>query len=310
MGTINLAIISEEREYAEALAWAIVRNSKGTEVWVYDDPKHVDNDVSFDVMLADVEKNKLAAYVTKDGSRYAPVEIVLNKYGNVHDLLKKICEMCGRTDLIESGDTSEDVMVEKDVYCFVSERGGSGCSKLSRSFAQEQGMYHGKRVLYFSLDQFPEYRSGIIKGNLEIYPAEMGAPEVSETQGTVRKSLKEYLYRLLKNDNSDPAIGTYLEENENGVLFFRAGEGFNPLLELDKKEYMLFMKAVMEPDGYDMVVIDCGNQVSMQMIRSLELSRRVYLVKDGRPQNTGWRKCVGHLLDDDSRKKIVLKGSL
>jgi hypothetical protein len=114
----------------------------------------------------------------------------------------------------------------------------------------------------------------------------------------------------LKTDNGNPSISIYLEEDENGVMFFKAGEGFNPLLELDEKEYMIFMKAVMEGSGHDMIVIDCGNQVSMQMIRSMELSKRVFLVKDGRPENKGWRKSVGHLMDEESRKKIILADSL
>lgn len=453
MGTLNLAIISEDREYAEALAWAIVRNSKGTEIWVYNDPEHVEADVSFDAILMDVEESKLAVYLIKNESqspsennsytkinesqclsrkksyagnngqdvdivlRFASGGVILNKYDNVRNLIKKIFDLCGRTDESQSIDESlsadkcslsdknsyerlsADVMNEKDIFCFVSERGGSGCSKLSRTFAEEQGLYNGKKVLYFSLDQFPEYpsgedrqnnavdeagpdhytkkaderlinpksgmitpksrmknpKSGIVRtksgfaknlksagnqtigshmiGNQTIGNQTIGNQTIgnhmignqtieNQTIEDTQKSLKEYLYRLLKNKNSNNVlisengsgnarsskISAYLQKDENGVMFFKAGEGVNPLLELDEKEYLFFMRSVMEAGGYDIIVIDCGNQVSMQMIRSMELSRRIFLVKDGRPENLNWRKCVGYLLDDENRRKVVLTG--
>ena len=339
MGLINIAIVSEDKEYSSALAWAMVRNTKGIEIWVYDDPDLVDVDVKFDVLLTDMTLSSslagsmVVAYLTEDrsGKRNGIEEseektTVIYKYGNVNDIIRRLFEICGYDpDGVIQGHAEGAGEYEKELYCFAAERGGSGCSLAGRSFAEDLGKYYGRKVLFFSLDQFPDpaHSSGTscisrsdglhqTDSSRQNDPFSEGDDHGEDENGVSekRKTLKQYLYHLLKNYRDDPGwdadLMHYLQRDENNVFFFRQDNGLNPLLELNECQFDAFLKTVMEHGAHDTIVTDCGSQVTMQMIRAMEMSRRVFLVKDDRPENIGWRNCVGRLTDDEVRAKIVL----
>lgn len=362
MGLINIAIVSEDKEYSKALAWAMVRNTKGIEIWVVDDPDNFDADTSFDVLLTDIASgphlgmSKVVAYLAESRADLRSMENtnVIYKYGNVRGICRRLFEICGfDPDAVISGHAKGDAESGKELYCFAAERGGSGCSFAGMSFSEELGKYYGRKVLFFSLDQFPDpvhvmgegggvnraecssgdplsekradsYADGFVITGYDAHFGEgMGRDgafsEGAEKSGDVSygstemgagdkrngRTLKQYLYYLLKNGKGAD-MSQYLLCDENNVFCFRQDDGLNPLLELDEKEFGVFLRVVMEYEAFDTIVADCGSQVTMQMIRTMEMSKRVFLVKDDRPLCAGWRNCVGRLTGEAARAKIVL----
>jgi hypothetical protein len=43
----------------------------------------------------------------------------------------------------------------------------------------------------------------------------------------------------------------------------------------------------------------------MQMIKLMQISKRIFFVKDDRPERTGWRNCMGTVTGDRVIEKII-----
>lgn len=328
MEIIDIAVIAKDREYAKALAWAIVRNTQRMEVWVMNDFHSFNESINerraFDVLLTDAAEYETARIMdlTKNNEE-APLIIRLSdnmaeertkentvyKYRNVKDMVRDIYSLLSAKRGIG---LISDVDHDMDVYCFASERGGSGCSAASLDFAREMVRTTGKKVIYISLDQFPESPLNR-QSNSQLDP-QSKSYLISRTNSQMasidrnERTLKQFIYHVIFDESEEQHTmpGTYLREDERGVDHFSISQGVNPLLELDADGYIRFLKNLLHDGMHQALVIDCGSQVSMQMIKAFEISTKIFIINDSRGENKNWRSFVGRMVDETARKNMVL----
>ena len=315
MEMVDIAIISRDREYAEALAWAIARNTRGMEIWVYDDPDHISSEIGFDLLLTDMAEEEISdtakaknledaekVFLNEEISGVEYGRNMLFKYMNVRILIREMYKIRG---IMPDGDMMSEDEIEKDVYCFASEYGGSGCTSAAAAFAGELGKYYGKKPLFISLDQFPENDDRSALNNTDENTDGIREDNV--------RSLKQFLYHILNEyDHIHEKAWTknkftqYIYTDENDVMSFEYADDLNPLLVLSEKEFLKFFGMIMSNGRHDILVVDCGSQISMQMIRVMESAKRIFLIKDDRSGNKGFRKCLGKILREDIKSRMIL----
>ena len=333
MEIIDIAVITEDKEYAAALAWAITRNTQGMEVRVFDGFKSFNetsyemahdtqnllrktgNRRMFDVLMTDLgeyeaerlmeiarnnEEAPLILRLADRKSDESECENAVYKYKNVKEMIRDTYSLLSVKRGIQM---ISDAHHDMDVFCFASERGGCGCSKISLDFAGELVRSAGKKVIYITLDQFPEAWN--IEAEEEGDPA---VPGDHLDRDQRERTLKQFIYHILYNSQSKGYVstGSYLREDNRGVDHFKVKKGLNPLLELDHDGYVRFLKKILSDGMHDSVVFDCGAQLTMQMIKTFELSRKIYIIRDHRGESAGWRDYVGRLMGNGMRKKVVL----
>ncbi len=118
--------------------------------------------------------------------------------------------------------------------------GGSGVSSISEGIASELSKYRGRRVFFFSLDQFePELNN-------------LG----QETQERI-------IYSLINNDfsNDKKIFENSMVETADGVWRMPVSSHRNVFYELELKEKKKYIKEVTANNKFDYIVIDCGNRL-------------------------------------------------
>ena len=323
MEMVNVAIVCKDKEYAGALAWAIVRNTRGMEVQTACDFDSLEQSGTWpDIVLAEsgwfTERSaEELLFCGRQTSRlFAPVVIYLTerkadedvssrrlfKYKNIRQMTNELYDIY---DEIKGVSTVRDTGNRKDAFCFIAERGGSGCSCICNAFADELAEAGNRKVLKISLDQFPDQAENDnspsnIKKYL-YYILERKADDGKMPDGWDKTALRE----AKQNSSCNISLRPFVTGDAAGADSFRQAAGPNPLLTLDEKEFIVFMKSIMNSSEYDTIVIDCGSQVTMQMIKVIELCKRVFFVKDGRPEKTGFRDCMAHIIEDKDIKKMI-----
>ena len=304
MELINVAILTEDLEYGTALAYSLVRNTKGMEVWVYTDPLQMVKEsrlIPIDLTIA--EKNcaapgDLADFILVEKYSEEPAhgetdDDVLFKYGNIKNIIDRLylkyTRKTGRQII-------SDAAYDCEVYTFVSEHGGSGCTSAAMDLAKEFAVYRNRRTLFISLTQFGDAYCPGFREDMESCEHEKGA-----------KNLKQYLYQLICRHEAGEytAIDSYLSVDKDSVCHFIYPDSPNPLLELYENGFLTFIKTITSSGRFDAIIIDAGNQVSMPMVRSMQASNLVYFVMDDRGENNRWRRCIEGIIDGKTVNNIV-----
>ena len=149
-------------------------------------------------------------------------------------------------------------LVKRDgvrLFAFASYCGGSGCTTIARSVAQELSRFHGRKVLCICLED-----------------VESAAEFVSVPEGI--RSEGEFLYRLLGKGNL-PFFDPYLVKDDFGVCSFVPPEGRNPLCELPAEDMRKLISAIMDSGVFDTVVADLSTGLTDAACAIMEAAERV-----------------------------------
>ena len=139
------------------------------------------------------------------------------------------------------------------VFAFASYCGGSGCTTLTRAFAQEMARFRGRRALCISLET--------VESAVDFAPV----PEGIRSEG-------EFLYRLL-GKSTRPFLETYMVKDDFGVCSFAPPKGRNPLGDLSKEDMGTLLAALMDSDRFDVIAADLSTCLSEAAVRSRRSTR-------------------------------------
>ena len=157
MENIKLAVIPEDREYGRALGLALVDVYKTFTVTLYKSvPLHTQLN-SFDLILTDQKditaENNWICLVEKPSQTdrdYENKRFSLYKYCNIRqmaaDLLFIYSFLTGRKAMPIKNQQAKIVV-------FGTAEGGAGCTTAAIAFAQEMKRFHGKKVMYLSMEE-------------------------------------------------------------------------------------------------------------------------------------------------------------
>lgn len=266
MENIKIAVITPDQDYGRALGLALVDVYKNFTVTLYQSAPVHNELTGYDLILNDGAEGigeRIVGLVEKPSMTdqdYEQKRFLLYKYGNVRQLAAELLFiyslLTGRRALpIRNRD------VKLVVFC--AAEGGMGCTSAAIAFARELTRFHGKKVLYISLEE--------MESTLEY----MGAfPE--------GKSISEYLYYLFqeKERKQIPFIESFLVFDCYGVDSFLPSPGRNALRSLDSEEMQYFISAVMDTDRYDFLVIDAGSGMDNSILSCYEMADNICMVAE------------------------------
>ena len=266
MENINIALITEDRAYGRALGLALVNVYRNFTVTLFQSvPVHNELD-RMDLVLSDSGSDlKIRGkniFLTEKKSQidknYEDNIYKLYKYSNVRSLASELIfiytNITGRK-AVPVRNTNAKIVV------FGAVEGGSGCTSAAVAFAQQMKRFHGKKVMYISLEE--------IESTFE-YTGRTAAG----------KSISEYLYYLFncEDDQHFPFIESFLVSDRFGVDAFVPSPGRNVLNSLSKEEMQYFVSAALDTGGYDILVIDASNNLGKAAMTCYEMANNICLV--------------------------------
>lgn len=185
------------------------------------------------------------------------------------------------------------------MLAFSSWSGGTGCTTVAMSVAQELCRFRGNRVLYLSFEEMES------------------TGEFMESPAGIRGA-GVYLYHLFKPDslkrvsddelNGDyPMMDSYMIRDSFGVEAFAPTSGRNPLRSLTAEEYEVFMASVTDSGRYDVIVMDLGNSMSCIDLSCLEIAEKVCFVSDSRSsvRETQYLQHLMYRCGEEVMKKLI-----
>ena len=172
------------------------------------------------------------------------------------------------------------------IYGFVSWAGGSGCTSAAAAFGQELCRYHGRKVLYVSMEETES------SGNL-----------FQNHEGV--KNTGEYLYHMFKGET--PFIESYILRDDYGMEAFAPVIGRNPLRNLDAEELLQFFSSVMDSGRYNVIIIDIGNTLDESAAALMTIAVKLCMIKTGKQdvREISWHQFMKHRCGEEILKKTV-----
>ena len=299
MEHMNIAIVSDDQPYAQALAEALLIGNRSFDLSIYDCEKFclrweregIRFRKAFDLVLWDGEDltgiyggnlvwlsdRKSLADRRLPADQKAPAAgaqgdepgFIIYKYSPSQALVAAVFniyeQLTGRRPPAVRPD-------REDVFAVASWQGGSGCTTLSMALAQEFARFYGRKVLYLSLEG--------------VESADQFMPD---PQGM--KNAGEYLYHLMKDRRDSrgedspeqmPFLEEYLIRDSWGVSAFSPSGGCNPLSTARPEELRGLLGALM-CSGFEVIIIDAGCGTGEQVREALACADRILLVS-GREQ--------------------------
>lgn len=267
MENIKIALITEDKAFGRALGLALVDVYRSFTVTLYQSvPLHNELD-SMDLVLFDsgmdiANKGKFISLTEKKSQidkDYVDNIYRLYKYSNVRNLASELLfiysNLTGRKAVPMRNSNAKIVV-------FGTAEGGSGCTSAAMAFAQEMKRFHGKKVIYISLEEI-ESTMEYMKNN----PA--------------GKSISEYLYYLFNCDDDQhfPFLESFIVCDRFGVDGFIPSPGRNVINSLNKEETQYFVSAVLDTGGYDIMVIDASNSLGLPALTCYEMANNICFVE-------------------------------
>lgn len=297
MENLNIAIVSDDKNYAKALGMAIlnvcqtliINIFKSDELAAEQDTSCAPNGegrfCSFDLILWDGLETKwnsdipCISLVDHTSMTYKNAEhskFCIYRYSPAQQIVSDIFEIYS---VVTGRRPTNVVKPDIHVYAFGAATGGTGCTSIAMAVCQELMRFHDRRVMYVSLEEL-ESTSCYIKG----------------LAGT--RTMGYYLYQLFKErsphgsmirdiDNEHhPFMENFVMRDDFGIEAFRATKGRNPLVSLDPDEICVFIESLMNCGRYDTIIIDVGTGLSPAAVTCMELAERCCLVADDSDKQT------------------------
>ena len=175
MENIRLAVVSKDKDYGRALSLALVDVYKNFTVTLYQNQPEAEQLSYFDLVVSDFEgkHEQQGIYLVEKPSmvdkNYETKIFRLYKYSNVRQL-------AGELLFIYSFLTGRKAIPLKNqdlrMVALGSVEGGAGCTSAAMALAQELKRFHGKRVMYVSLEE--------LESTLEYMESFPGGRSISE----------------------------------------------------------------------------------------------------------------------------------
>lgn len=165
--------------------------------------------------------------------------------------------------------------------------GGAGCTSIALGVCQELRRFHGKKVLYISLEEF------VSTGDYFLTTLD-------------NLGIKHYLYLLLHKPNEVCITPDgYMTSDEYGVSSFYYPLGRNPLRQLKETEYVRFMNHIVNNSDFTHIVVDCGNGMDHAIQTNLAISSSCGFVC--RKLTNEYRKDGYFLLNQNEKRETIFK---
>ncbi|MDO4392828.1 MAG: hypothetical protein Q4C80_00235 [Bacillota bacterium] len=290
MENLNIAIVTDDKEYGKACGRAIINVCRTLVVNIFtkeefaavEEKDAVPADHSrfyygFDIVLWDgpfceerlrkgtiflVDKPSMTCRNTQTG------QYCIYKYSPAQQMIADIFEIYSRqTGRKPANISGHDV----HVFAFCSWAGGCGCSTVAMAVAQELERFHNRRVFYMSLEE--------LESTGEFIKCSPGG-----------RTMSYYIYNLFKDKKNPrirreedgeeyrPFFESFIVRDDFGIEAFRPTKGRNPLVDLTSAEICTFVESVMNSGRYDVIVIDTGTSISEAALTCLEMAEKTCLV--------------------------------
>ena len=329
MEYIKLAIVSDDRPYAEAVTRSLLVGNRNFDFSLFPcyafcerwEKEGIGFREGFDLILWDSEvieeacrSNIIWLTERRSTAEAQPHQAaVIWKYSPSMEMVAAVFrfyeELTGRHPAAARPD-------RVDVFAVVSWQGGSGCTTLSMALGQELIRYYRKRVLYLSLE------------SLESTPMYMKTPEGMRTAG-------EFLYRLSSgakvgqfreagkagspkgpgnrreeeagSDHPAPFLEEYLIRDSSGMESFAPGKGCNPLSTAQPRELSRLLSTLMNSGRFDVILMDAGNGTGEQIREVLSGADRILLVssREEPARETAYRAFLLHGIGPQMLKRVL-----
>lgn len=335
MRTISIAIAVEDNDYAEALAAALVRNVKGLTITIIDGSDfeaqaETYDPVRYDAVLTDMNLSRMTE---KDPSRYAGIDAdsvihlseqaapgMICKYGSVREIAGAVLSAADRTVSVHGTDVQGMQSMypsanalrfenETDIYTFLSDTGGSGCTSCAMGFSESLALDPGKRILYIDASPIPlevtnardreaagagsvagtssgtRFGAGASTGSG--FGVAAGANNGADPGADGSRNMRKLLYHISEGKDMSRLLSTYVTENEMGVSTIDAYSGLSPLASAPADLFEALLGCIEKSGLFDAVVIDAGNHLTNAVLAAAAISKRVFAVYDCRRMRPG-----------------------
>lgn len=288
MDNINIALVTDDRDYGKALGMALLNVCREFVIKLYSKDRFFDDmhkfyerseeglfTDSFDLVLWDGEEAEelygdnivlvaeQEAMTIKD---FSEKRFCIYKYSCARSLVSDLLEIYGALTGRKPAGISN---VSARFFAFASWLGGTGCSTLAVAAGRELCRFYGKGVLYISLEE--------IESTGNFIPGYSGA-----------KTMGQYLYHLFKEEPDNPYLESYVLKDEYGLEAFAPTVGRNPLRDMSECEWNVFIDNVVKSGHYDIVILDVGNCLTDIDLACMEIAEKICLVT--LPENNRFRE--------------------
>jgi MinD-like ATPase involved in chromosome partitioning or flagellar assembly len=268
MKTINVYLDTNDSDYNLALAKSLLQHSKCFTIQA-DSPQMEQEE--WDIYLTD-NMNASAeriVYLTEEPSLATVNEetscYILHKYqhiGYISNILRLAHSDYSKSEMLS--DETENA----NIICICATSGGTGCTSVSLGLCQELTRFHGKKVLYISLEEFESTLTHF--------------PDAHHEANNITKLVYSIL-NLNGGCNSTPAA--YISKNDFGVSAFHPARGRNPLRDLTGNEFIKFINHITKEKLFTDLVLDCGNGLDSSILSAFQLSAGIYHVTGKNPDH-------------------------
>ena len=284
MDIIDIGLIVEDIEYGRALCAALALNQRNLSVKLYEKNEDLVFEGAHDIIVCDRKIQREINYVRlsekKAECEQDPEErsVVIYKYSSVKSIAAAILDAYS----IFTGRKVISVKrADVNILVFCSWQGGCGCTSVSMAMAQEMKRFYGRKVLYISLEEI-ESTALYMKNDPE--------------KGT----LSEYLYYLFYGkEKVCRNTENFLITDTYGIKAFCPTAGRNPLKQLKKEEFIIFINSVIESGIFTDIILDAGNSAGDTAEWARSISQKTCIVFEEENGNTKKDAFIKLLISSD-----------
>ncbi len=289
MDKIEIKIVTPDSDYGRALAQALMEKEEFSSISLVEEPVEGElyekgkseasepEDREYVIYLIEgrTKKKENIIYLRNRRNTDSDNEIThFYKYDSLRVLYGNILQLYGRL----SGWQRTDIeSFPTKILTVFSLSGGGGTTSLTLGLAQEYQRFEEKRVLYLSLEPYPETEQYFVEGSAD-------------------KGLKEFLYYFTQNNQEKiHCLKPYVVADDYGVHSFFLQGLHNPLLDLTNKEWQDLLIFLSQNSFYDLILIDGSNTLSKKLSIALGLSHQVLSL-------------IGHKTGPENMEEELLQG--
>lgn len=266
MKTINVYLETRDSDYSTALAKSLQQHSKFFSIQLSNpDMEHKEWDIFLtDDMKASQQK---IVYLTEEPAQATINEenscYILHKYqhvGYISNILRLAHSDYSKSEMLS--DETEHI----NIISFCSSSGGVGCTSISLGVCQELTRFHGKKVLYISLEEFMSSTNYFQGSNLKA------------------NNIAKYVYAIQNNKSyCNYTSAGYMSRDDYGIFAFYPARGRNPMCELVGNEFIKLINHIASEKMFTDLVLDCGNGLGDTVVSAFQLSTHIVHITGKNP---------------------------